>query len=118
MDVEEKTRKDLVRQYNERKIVGGVYAVRNTRDGTVFLDASGDIRASVNRFDFSRKMGVCPIAKIKKDWDKLGPESFVFEILEEHVKDASRTDREFLDDLGALKALWGERLSGNGSVFY
>lgn len=114
----EKTRKELVRQYNERKIVGGVYAVRNTRDGTVFLDTSKDIRAIGNRFDFSRKMGVCPIAKIKKDWDKLGPESFVFEVLEEHVRDGSGADREFMDDLDALKALWSERLSGDGTAFY
>jgi hypothetical protein len=116
--MEKKTKKELIQQYNAREIVGGIYVIKNTCDGTVFLDASKDIRASKNRFDFSQKMEVCPIGKIKKDWDKLGSGLFVFETLEEYVKNESSSDREFLNDLGELKTLWSERLSEGGTAFY
>ncbi|MDR1514775.1 MAG: GIY-YIG nuclease family protein [Synergistaceae bacterium] len=116
--MEKKAKKELVRQYNERKIVGGVYVIRNTHDGTMFLDATADICASGNRFDFSQKTGICQIAKIKKDWDKWGAGSFAFNVLEEYTKDASSSAAEFMNDLTEMKALWSEKLSGDGAVFY
>jgi hypothetical protein len=118
VQMEKRTRKELVRQYNERKTVGGVYAIRNTRDGRVFLDASADIRASGNRFDFSQKAGICQVAKLKKDWDELGAGAFAFEVLEEYAKDESASGSGFLDDLDELKALWREKLSSEGTAFY
>jgi hypothetical protein len=108
----------MVRSYNERKIVGGVYAIRNVRDGKVFLETSADIRASRNRFEFSLKAGVCPTAKIKKGWDESGADSFAFEVLEEYVKDDSDKNSGFLSDLAELKTLWLEKLSGEGVSFY
>ncbi|MDR1509256.1 MAG: GIY-YIG nuclease family protein [Synergistaceae bacterium] len=116
--MEKKARKELIRRYNERKLVGGIYVVRNTRDGTLYLDASADIRASRSRFDFSQKAGICQIAKLKKDWDELGAGAFVLDVLEEYVKDESSSDSEFMDDLGELKSLWREKLSREGSSFY
>ena len=52
-------RKELLSQYRERTITGGVYAIKNTLTGKIYLESSTDINASRNRFDFSRKTGNC-----------------------------------------------------------
>ncbi|MDR1482788.1 MAG: GIY-YIG nuclease family protein [Synergistaceae bacterium] len=103
-------RKELKERYKQRKIVGGVYLIRNTRGGRVLLGATTDIRGSGNRFDFSRKTGLCVDMRLQEDWKKWGADSFVFEVLEEYEKDDSQTMEEFQSDISVLKDLWDEKL--------
>ena len=108
----EARKKEMMAEYKEREIVGGVYVIRNTSSGRKFLDATTDMRASRNRFDFSRKTGSCVNKRIEDDWKKAGAASFVFEVLEEYAKDSAQTMEKFQADVGALKELWLEKLSG------
>ena len=109
--LKKETKKEMLEAYKERQIIGGVYAVTNTRSGRKFIDATTDIRGSKNRFDFSQKTGMCTIKKIEKDWKESGASSFVFETLEEYAKDTSQTMEKFQADVTTLKELWLEKLS-------
>jgi hypothetical protein len=104
-------RKELKQRYEQRKIVGGVYLIKNTRGGKTLLEAATDIRGSRNRFDFSQKTGSCTYMRLQEDWKRLGADSFVFEVLEEHEKGDSQTMEEFQSDISVLKDLWVEKLS-------
>ena len=104
------SRKGLISQYKARKIVGGVYAIKNIHTGKIFLDSTMDMRASKNRFDFSQKTGNCTYKNIEEDWKISGPSAFEFEALEELERDDTQTDHEFESDIATLKEIWLEKL--------
>ena len=106
-----RTKKELLALYKEREIVGGVYAIRNTMNNKLLLEAASDLRGSRNRFEFSRKTGSCIDLKLKNDWNRQGGGQFVFDVLEELKKDETQTAEEFKADLGVLKEMWLEKLT-------
>ena len=107
----EQSKKELQNRYRERDIIGGVYAIRNTLNKKVFLDAAADLRGMRNRFEFARKTGSCIHVKLQSDWNDHGGEQFVFEVLEELQKGDTQTAEEFKADLMLLKKMWLENLS-------
>ncbi len=109
---ENKTKKELKLQYKERTITGGVFAIRNTVNNRLLLDATTDLQGSKNRFDFTKMTGSGLHLKIQKDWTAQKGEGFVFEVLEELEKDPVQTQQEFEADIQVLKELWGEKLAG------
>jgi len=105
-------KKDLKAQYRDREAVGGVYLIRNTLNGMLLIDAATDLSSIKNRFEFSLKTGSCVNMKLQKDWLKQGSSSFTLEILEEITKGDTQTDAGFKADVGLLKQIWLEKLSG------
>jgi hypothetical protein len=108
--------KELTRQYKERKITGGIYLIKNSHGGKSVLGVTTDIQGSRNRFDFSKKTGMCADKRIENDWKRLGADAFFFDVLEVIAKDTAQTDREFERDLADYKKLWLEKLSGKGEI--
>jgi hypothetical protein len=106
-----KTKKELQAEYKERKIIGGVFAVKNTLTGKMLLDSSADMRGSINRFEFSKKTGSCMSMKLQKDWKPTDAPPFIIEVLEELEKGNNQTDAEFKSDLLTLKEIWLEKLA-------
>ena len=109
-------KKAMQTRYREREVVGGVYAIRNTLSNKLLVGAAVDLQGMKNRFAFSQKTGSCVDLKLQGDWDAQGGGQFVFDVLEELVKGESQTAEEFKSDVGILKGLWIEQLSG--SDFY
>ncbi|MDR1133321.1 MAG: GIY-YIG nuclease family protein [Synergistaceae bacterium] len=112
----ESRRKELIQQYKERKITGGIYLIKNSRGGKSVLGLTTDIQGSRNRFDFSKKTGMCTDKRIENDWKRLGADAYSFDVLEEISKKETQTDREFERDLADYKELWREHLSGKGEI--
>jgi hypothetical protein len=108
---DKKTKKELLTQYKEREIIGGVYTITNTLNNKIFLEATTDLQKSKNRFDFSQKTGSCVHMKLQGDWDKQGGEQFVFEVLDELKKGEAQTMEEFNADIAVLKKMWIDKLS-------
>ena len=106
-------RKQLLEAYKERKIVGGICAIKNTANGKMFLSGVTDLQGSKNRFEFSQATGSCVDFKLQKDWDKFGKEVFIFEVLEELEKGETQTSKEFSDDIKTLKEMWLEKVDPN-----
>ena len=109
--IDSNRRKELRSQYAEREIVGGVYAVRNTLNNKLLIDAATDLKGSKNRFEFARKTGSCVYIKLQQDWTKQGSDQFTFEVLEELKKGETQTQAEFRADIDLLRELWREKLS-------
>ena len=103
-------RKEILAQYKEREIIGGVYLVKNTIINKSLLDVTADLQSIKNRFEFAQKTGSCVYPKLQKDWSEFGHEAFVFEVLEELKKGDAQSDAGFKADIAFLKEIWLEKL--------
>lgn len=109
MDKEKK--KEIQAQYKEREVIGGVYAIRNTKKDKLFIDATVDMRGSKNRFEFALETGSCVHMKLQDDWAEQGGTQFEFVILEELKRGESQTSAEFKADVELMKQIWLEKLA-------
>jgi len=101
-------KKELAKQYKNRKQIGGVFAIKNAALGKWYVDCTADLAAARNRFGF---MGDS-FMKIAKDYKEQKGEGFEFVVLEELHKRETQTGKEFSMDLALLKSLWLEKLVG------
>lgn len=113
MNVQNERRKELVSEYKERKIVGGVYQILNKANGKYLLLAGTDLKGLKNRFDFSVKTGSCVSLVLQKEWAIFGATAFEFVVLEELEKNDDQSMKSFQDDLKALKEIWIEKLDAS-----
>lgn len=104
--------KELLAQYRERKIVGGVCLIRCGATGRSLLLPAADPESQRSRFAFAVSTDSPLLPAMALDWQTFGAESFTFETLEELEKGPTQTDREFRADLELLAQLWRGRLDG------
>ena len=108
--MEKQNKKELQAAYKERKVIGGICAIKNAENGKMLLASVADLQGYKNRFEFSKLTGSCINVKLQKDWKKFGADSFALEVVEELVKKDSQTSEEFDDDIKTLKEIWLEKL--------
>ncbi len=61
----------------------GVFQIRNTVNGKILIESSPNLDKIWNRHQAQLNFGSHQVADLQKDWQTLGAESFVFEILSE-----------------------------------
>ncbi len=98
-------RKALGKDYKERRQVGGVYTITNTRNGKYLLGNAPDLASMRNRFQFSVTTGSTVDPRLREDWQAFGAQAFTLDILEELERGPEQTPAQFLDDLIALEEL-------------
>lgn len=104
-----KTRKELNREYMQRVKPAGVYQVKNIVSEKMLLASSLNLEGPLNRHKFMLKIGSHPNKALQKDWNELGAENFIFEILEE-VKIVDDPNFNLSDELTLLEMIWLEKL--------
>lgn len=109
MEAKTKTRKELNREYVERVKPAGIYQVKNTANGKMLLGSSLNLEGPLNRHKFMLKIGSHTNKALQNDWNELGSDAFVFEILEEvQMKDDPNFNLQ--DELTLLEMIWLEKL--------
>ncbi|MFN8412791.1 MAG: GIY-YIG nuclease family protein [Anaerolineales bacterium] len=109
MESKLKTRKELNREYQERVKPAGVYQVKNLVSGKMLLGSSLNLEGPLNRHKFMLKIGSHTSKALQNDWNELGPDQFVFEILEEvNIKEDPNFNLN--DELTLLEMIWLEKL--------
>jgi len=109
MEAKAKTRKELNREYVERVKPAGIYQVKNTANGKMLLGSSLNLEGPLNRHKFMLKIGSHTNKTLQNDWNELGADAFVFEILEEvQMKDDPNFNLQ--DELTLLEMIWLEKL--------
>ena len=117
MSENKNNRKELQREYRERVKPSGVYQVRNLANGKVLLGSSLNLEGLLNRNRFTLRNNSHTNKELQKDWNELGPDQFVFEILEVvQVKDDPSFDLK--DELTLLEQIWLEKLQPFGERGY
>lgn len=110
--------KELLAQYRERQVVGGICCIRCTASGKTLLLSAGDPESQRSRFAFSVATGMPLLPAMTADWKRFGSDTFLFEVLETLEKAPEQDEQTFYTDLDALAQLWRERLAGQGTEFY
>lgn len=112
-----KSRKNLIREYKERKKPAGVFHVKNTVNGKVLFGSSMNLEGKLNRHRLTLSIGRHPNELLQKEWNEYGPDKFVFEILEVvKVKDDPNFNMD--DELTLLEQIYLEKLEPFGERGY
>lgn len=100
--MDKNNKKELMKTYKERTVIGGVYAIVNTVNGKRLMGKTTDIQGSRNRFEFSQKMNSAVSPRLKDDWTLHGGKAFRFEEIELLEKKPEQSDRDFSNDIDEL----------------
>jgi group I intron endonuclease len=110
------SRDELKRAYRERTKPAGVFQIKNLANGKILLGSSLNLEGPLNSHKFMLRIGSHRNAELQRDYNAVGADQFVFEILEEvKVTDDPRFNLE--NELEFLEELWIEKLhpfDGNG----
>jgi hypothetical protein len=101
-------RKEAIRQFKEQKPEAGMYAVRCTETGHVWVGKSRNLDAAKNGCWFSLRNGMHREASLQKEWNEFGESAFEYEILEK--LDADLHPMQVEDLLKAGKSKWLSQL--------
>ena len=110
-------RKELIRKYKETRRPMGVYCVRNTTNGKLLVGSSVDLPSILNRERFQLGLGLHGNPGLQKDWNAMGPEAFVFEVLDT-LNPPEQTDYDPSPDLSVLEQMWLDKLTPFGERGY
>lgn len=102
-------RKQLVRDYKERKVAAGAFAVRCVPSGQTWVEVSPNLHNRRNGLWFSLRLGSHPNKALVQAWKTHGEDAFTYEVVEE-LPDAERSQWELTNALKALSAKWCEAL--------
>jgi len=75
-------RKEVIRKFKEQKPPAGVFAVRCTATGRVWVGSSPNLTAAKNRFWFCLRNGSHLERTLQDEWSLHGEDAFQYEILE------------------------------------
>lgn len=96
------SRKAAIAAFKERKVQAGIYAVRCTASGQVWVGRSPNVDSVQTRLWFMLRTGANSHPEMQQAWDAHGAASFGFEILERldeeqaitpYVRDATLKER-------------------------
>lgn len=82
-------RKAAVAAYKERKVVGGVYAIRSAVSGDIWIGQWPDIETIQTRIWFALRQGTHPRPDLLAAWRQYGEAHFSFEVIEKIETDES-----------------------------
>ncbi|NOU74100.1 GIY-YIG nuclease family protein [Paenibacillus sp. LMG 31458] len=101
-------RQELQQQYKETKKEAGVFQVRNTINGKLWVISTKNLK-SMNGKLMELQMGTHRNQFLQKDWNEFGGDAFVLEVLEVlKVKETGYFDEN--DALKKLEEKWLEEL--------
>lgn len=87
----------------------GVFQIRNTTTGKVFVDSSTNIPGKINRHTFALKAGLHQSKSLQADWNEFGQTAFEFETIEP-VEPPDDPNYDYAADIKVLEDLWLEKL--------
>jgi hypothetical protein len=110
-------RKEATRRYKESRRPMGVFQVRNTRTGAVYIGSSTDLPSILNRHRAQLRLGGHPHRALQADWISLGDAAFEFDVLDT-IDPPDEAGYDPQDDLRTLEDLWRAKVEASGSPIY
>lgn len=103
------SRREAVRQFREKKPSIGIYAVRCTSTGRVWVGTSRNLEATKNGCWFSLRGGLHRDKPLQDEWNAQGEAAFQYEIVD--AFDDEMHPLEIADSLKAKKLDWMTQLN-------
>lgn len=111
-----KRKKELKLEAKEVKTIAGVYQIKNTKNGKIFVESLPNLKSIEGR-KFSLKYDSFMNKELQKDWNMYGEEAFTFEVLEE-VDEEKLGTMDKKKYLKKLEEKWLEKLQPYGELGY
>jgi biotin operon repressor len=111
------TRAEIKRNFKEAPKEAGIFQIKNSVTGRVYLGSSLNLHGPLNKHRFTLKYGSHDVPALQKDYNELGANAFRFEILE-CVKPSDEPDFRVEDELTKLEQVWIEKLTPFGPNGY
>jgi hypothetical protein len=104
-------RRQLVRDYKEKRTAAGIYALRCPAAGAAWVGVSNNIDAQANSVAFVLRMGTHPNREVQATLKTHGGAAFTYEVLE-RIDDPDLTPLGLSDLLKRRERHWIEALAG------
>jgi hypothetical protein len=101
-------RRQIASEFKERKVPQGIFAVRSTADGQVWVGSSPNLDAAPNSNWFQLRSGVHRNKAMQTAWTQHGESTFLFEVVEQFEEDIAALNLR--DHMAHKKAEWCEVL--------
>ena len=112
------TRKELIAEYKNSKPRIGVFQIRNTANGKVFIEGSTNLDKIWNRHHTELRFGGHRNKALQQDWNQYGEEQFVFEILSEIAQPEDGQPFDAAKEVRALEKMFLEERQPYGERGY
>jgi len=112
-----KSQKELKNDYKSAKPRMGIFQIRNTVNGKVYIDSSTNLDAIWNRNKTELKFGGHRNEVLQKEWNEFGEAQFTFDIVAE-LKQKENEVVNYTAELKELKAMYLEELQPFGDKGY
>ena len=112
-----KTKKELKEEYKHMKFPMGVFQIRNTVNGKIFVDSSTNMNAKWNRNKLQLSVGNHPNKELQKDWNEFGEKAFEFEVIEE-LKHNDKKDIDYKKEVALLEEMLMDEMQPFGERGY
>ncbi|MGB3810377.1 MAG: GIY-YIG nuclease family protein [Parvibaculum sp.] len=76
-------KRQIARNYKERKASPGVYAIRCTATGDIWIAPSRNLDSQQNGIWFTLRLGTHPNKALQAVWNAHGEASFAYEVVEQ-----------------------------------
>lgn len=111
------SKKELKKEYQQQSLQMGIYQIRNTLNGKVFIGSAQNIQGILNSNKFQLKMGGHKNKALQEDWNNFGESTFIFEVLDEiTLKEGS--PQTFKEELEQQLRLWLDNIEPYGEKGY
>jgi hypothetical protein len=103
-------RKEAAREFRERKVSPGIYALRCIATGRTWVNSSPNLDAAQNGQFFQLRQGLHRDKELQAEWNQQGEASFQFEVLEGLPEDTPALNLQ--DLLKERKQAWEQQERG------
>lgn len=103
------TREELKAEYKQIKPKIGVYQIKNTVNGKIFIGSNTNLEAIWNRHRLQLNFGNHPNVLLQEDWKTFGEAQFSYEILSEIKQEDDKTV-DYSKELKQLEQMFIEEL--------
>lgn len=80
--MDKQVKKKYREEFENKKVVMGILAIKNNQNGKIFLKPTRNAEAWINKTRFMLKNGQFENAELQYDWTLLGEDRFSFEMFE------------------------------------
>lgn len=113
-----KTHKELKEEYKQMKSQIGVFQIRNTVSGKVFVGSSTNLKAIWHRTKLQLNFGNHPNQELQQDWKELGETAFVYEIVSEIQQSDDNMNKNYEEEARQLEGMFLEEIQPFGERGY
>ena len=102
-------KKELKKEYKRSLQPMGIYQIKNSVNGKIFLGSSKNLEGKLNSARFQLEIGSHMNRELQADFKKFGKDKFSFEIVDK-LEPKEDTEYDYGEDLKVLEEMWMDKL--------